>query len=262
MSTVAVSNQKGGVGKSTLAVLLAHWLVDKQGQRVAVLDLDNQCNTSKVLAKYDCGIQTHTLFDSAPIAVAPDTREPLMLFPGAKTLADLERHKPEVMFPAFRAHVTALRRHFDAIVIDTPPNLGLRMGAALFACDYVLCPIELEEFSLDGVTDMLKTIFGMRQKHNPGLKLLGVLPNRFNPHSARQKEALENLIANYAEFMVPTKISTRSAIPEALAAGVPVWRLAKSSAREASAEVLRAFELLRDKMTEVGPAAAGVGHEN
>lgn len=261
MSTVAVSNQKGGVGKSTLAVLLAYWLVDKQGQRVAVLDLDNQCNTSKVLAKYDCGIQTPALFEPAPVAIGADTSEALMLFPGSKTLADLERHKPEVMFPALREHVTALKRHFDAIVIDTPPNLGLRMGAALFAADYVLCPIELEDFSLDGVTDMLKTIFGIRQKHNPGLTLLGVLPNRFNPHSVRQKEALQNLIANYAEFIVPTKISTRSAIPEALAAGVPVWRLAKSSAREASAEVLRAFELLREKMGGLRPAVAEAGHE-
>ena len=261
MSTVVFSNQKGGVGKSTLAILFAHWLVDKQGQRVAVLDLDSQCNTSKVLAKYDCGIQTPALFQPAPIAVAGDANEPLVLFPGAKTLADLERGKPDVMFPAFRRHVAVLARSFDAIVIDTPPALGLRMGAALFAADYVACPIELEEFSLDGVTDMLKTIFGMRQKHNPGLKLLGILPNRFNPHSARQKEALEALIANYAEFVVPTKISTRSAIPEALAAGVPVWRLAKSSAREASAEVQRAFELLREKMGEFRPAMAGVANE-
>ena len=88
----------------------------------------------------------------------------------------------------------------------------------------------------------------MRSKHNPALKLLGIIPNRFNSHSVRQKAALENLIANYAEFVIPAKISTRSAIPEALAAGVPVWRLAKSSARDASVEVQHAFELLRDKI--------------
>lgn len=254
MITLAVSNQKGGVGKSTLAVLLAHWLVDKQGQRVAVLDLDNQCNASKVLHRYDCGIPTAALFDPAPIAIAEGADAPLVLFPGTKALADAERGRADLMFPAFREQVAALGKHFDVVVIDTPPNLGLRMGAALFAAHHVLCPIELEEFSLDGVTDMLKTIFGMRQKHNPRLQLLGILPNRFNPHSLRQREALENLIANYAEFVVPTKISTRSAIPEALTAGVPVWRLAKSSARDASAEVLRAFELLREKMGGLRPA--------
>jgi chromosome partitioning protein len=84
---------------------------------------------------------------------------------------------------------------------------------------------------------------------------LGVLANRFNPHSVRQKEALQQLITHYNEFMVPTKISTRSAIPEALAAGIPVWQLAKSSARDASAEVLHAFELLRKRMSEQAEAS-------
>ena len=113
------------------------------------------------------------------------------------------------------------------------------------------CPIELEEFSVDGVTDMLKTVFGVRQKYNPCLKLLGLVANRFNPHSSRQKEALARLIADYEQFMIPAKISTRSSIPEALAAGVPVWRLTKSAAREASAEVQQVFELLRERMVPV-----------
>jgi len=75
--------------------------------------------------------------------------------------------------------------------------------------------------------------------------------NRFNPHSSRQKEALARLIADYEQFMIPAKISTRSSIPEALAAGVPVWRLPKSAAREASAEVQQVFELLRERMVSM-----------
>jgi chromosome partitioning protein len=140
-------------------------------------------------------------------------------------------------------------------VIDTPPALGMRMSAALIAADYVACPIELEEYSIDGVTDMLKTVFGVRQKSNPRLRLLGIIANRFNPHSARQKEALASLIADYDEFVMPTKISTRSAIPEALAAGLPVWRLAKSSARDASAAVMGVFEQLRRRMGDGAVAA-------
>ena len=122
------------------------------------------------------------------------------------------------------------------------------MSAALIAADYVACPIELEEYSIDGVTDMLRTIFGTRERYNQRLRLLGIIANRFNPHSVRQRAVLAELIANYHEFVVPAKISTRSAIPEALAAGIPVWRLQKSSAREASEEVLRVFELLHGRM--------------
>ena len=261
MSAVVFANQKGGTGKTTLAVLFAFWLVEKLGQRVCVIDLDGQLNASKTLAKYDCGVAAAALFESTRIAVPNDGVEPLTLFAGSKAMGSLERGNPELLFPAFRQHVAALGQVFDSVVIDTPPFLGLRMSAALIAADHVACPIEMEEYSIDGVTDMLKTIFGVRQKYNPSLQLLGIVANRFNPHSVRQKEALHSLIEHYGEFVIPAKISTRSAIPEGLAAGVPVWRLAKSSAREASVEVTRMFELLRKKMGEGIVATAGAAHE-
>ncbi len=256
MSTIVFTNQKGGPGKSTLAVLYAHWLADKQRERVAVIDLDSQRNSSKTLSAFDCGVAATELFAPAPIVVPAEAPGELVLFAGARGLIDLERAKPDVVIPAFRQQLAALNQTFDAVVIDTPPALGVRMSAALIAADYVACPIELEEYSIDGVTDMLKTVFGVRQKYNPCLQLLGIIANRFNPHSPRQKEALAHLIAHYEEFVIPAKISTRSAIPEALAAGVPVWRLAKSSAREASAEVMSVFALLRERMVALREAEA------
>jgi chromosome partitioning protein len=254
VSTIVFTNQKGGPGKSTLSVLFAHWLAEKHQQRVCVIDLDSQRNSSKTLRTYDCGIAATALFAPGPIALPEAAPGDLVLFAGARGLVDLERAAPDVVIPAFRQHMAALNQVFDACVIDTPPALGLRMSAALIAGDHVACPIELEEFSVDGVTDMLKTVFGVRQKYNPGLQLLGIIANRFNPHSVRQKEALANLIANYDEFVIPAKISTRSAIPEALAAGVPVWRLAKSSAREASAEVQAVFTHLHERMARAALA--------
>lgn len=251
MSTVVWTNQKGGVGKSTLSVLWSHHAVDKCNQTVCVIDLDSQANSTKNLRQYDCGIGAIELFKGDRIAVAADGPERLVLFPGSKGLADLERENPGAILPAFIEQVRSLSKVFDHCVIDTPPTLGLRMSAALMAADYACCPIELEEYSIDGVTDMLKTILGVRQKYNPKLKMLGIVPNRFNAHSPRQKAALEDLLVNYSDFVVPAKVSTRSAIPEALAAGVPVWRLAKSSAREASAEVLALFDLLRKRMVGV-----------
>ena len=258
MSTLVFANQKGGVGKSTLSVLWSHHAVDKCGERVCVIDLDSQANTSKSLRRYDCGIDSAALFGPDPVALAPHASQPLVLLAGAQVLADLERADPAAILPAFVEHVRALSQTFDACVIDTPPALGLRMSAALMAADYACCPIELEEYSIDGVTDMLKTILGVRQRYNPRLAMLGIVPNRFNAHSMRQKAALQELITHYSAFVIPAKVSTRSAIPEALAAGVPVWRLAKSAAREASAEVLALFALLRAKMADPG---AGQGME-
>ena len=248
MRVVVLTNQKGGVGKSTLSVLLAQWLAERHRLRVGVIDLDTQANASKSLARFGSGREAAEFFESDGIRPMDATAVSLSLFAGTKRLADLELAKPEVILPAFRRQVAALGGDFDVIVIDTPPSLGLRMSAALIAATHVACPIELEEYSIDGVTDMLKTIFGVQRRYNPELRLAGLVANRFNPHSVRQRAALHDLVVHYSEFVVPAKISTRSAIPEALAAGVPLWRLAKSSARDAAAEVSAVFDLLKERI--------------
>ena len=73
---------------------------------------------------------------------------------------------------------------------------------------------------------------------------VGMLANRLNANSSSQKAALDELLANFAGYMVPAKIGNRSSIPEALREGVPVWRLKKTSAREAGAEMLDAFKII------------------
>lgn len=247
-NVVIFGNQKGGVGKSTLAVLYACWLADVQGQSVCVIDLDAQANSSKSLRRFAAAVEAVELFgrDVGPILLPQE--QTIALVPGGRKLADIELARAEAVIPAFRRNVMRLAQDFDAVVIDTPPALGLRMSAALMAADAVACPIELEEYSIEGVADMLRTIFGIRRRYNPQLRLAAIVLNRFNPHSLRQKEAMQDLVMNFREFVIPARISTRSAIPEALAAGVPVWRLPKSAAREASLEVMRVFELLQQRI--------------
>ncbi|MEJ8815239.1 ParA family protein [Variovorax ureilyticus] len=251
-NVVVFGNQKGGVGKSTLAILYALWLADVHRHSVCVIDLDTQGNASKTLHPFRTGVQAVDLFADAVAPVvpvrAPGAQRTIALIAATKKLADIELAKPETVVPAFRRSVAQLAQRFETVVIDTPPALGLRMSAALIAATDVVCPIELEEYSIDGVTDMLKTVFGVRQRYNPRLELAGIVLNRFNAHSVRQKTAMQHLAASYAEFVVPARISTRSAIPEALAEGKAVWELAKSSAREASAEVKEVFTLLQRRI--------------
>jgi chromosome partitioning protein len=248
MSVLVISNQKGGVGKTTLAVLFAHWVATKKNSSVCVVDLDSQCNCTKSLAKFGIAVEAQALFTTETLSITVGASSSLTLLKGSKRLADLELARADAVIPVFRQQVARLARMYDFVVVDTPPSLGLRMSAALIAADAVVCPIELEEYSIDGVTDMLKTIFGVQKRYNPHLRLAGIVANRFNPHSLRQKAALRELVANYSEFVLPAKISTRSAIPEGLAAGMPVWQLAKSSAREASEEVFEVFRLIMQRM--------------
>ena len=248
MDTIVITNQKGGVGKTTIAALLAWWFAEKEKARVVLLDLDSQKNLTRSFAEYQCEVSAARLFEASPgLLFAERAPSALCLFAAETELADLERASAEVI-RNFRSNLAQLRPHFDYCLIDTPPCLGLRMMAALIVADHVLCPIELEEYSIDGVTAMIKTIVGVRQRHNPRLNFLGLLANRFNPHSLRQREALPALLAAYGQHVIPAKLSTRSAIPAALSQGMPVWRLPKSSAREATAEIYQAFGLLREKM--------------
>jgi chromosome partitioning protein len=247
-NVVIFGNQKGGVGKSTLAVLYACWLAEMRRQSVCLIDLDAQANSSKSLRSSSAIAEAVELFGGDIGAIVPARAQTIALVPGSKKLADVELARAEVVIPPFRRNVIRLAQEFDAVVIDTPPALGLRMSAALIAGHAVACPIELEEYSIDGVADMLRTIFGVRQRYNPQLRLAAIVLNRFNPHSSRQKAAMQDLAWNFREFVIPARISTRSAIPEALAAGVPVWRLPKSAVREASLEVMRVFELLQQRI--------------
>ena len=251
-NVVVFGNQKGGVGKSTLAVLYACWLADVQRQCVCVIDLDTQANSSKSLRRFAVGTEAVELFGQGARSIVPLRDQAIALVAGSRKLADIELARPEVVISAFRSNVLRLAQAFDSVVIDTPPALGFRMSAALIAATAVACPIELEEYSIDGVSDMLKTIFGVRRRYNPQLRLAGIVLNRFNPHSLRQKAAMQELVVNFREFVIPARISTRSAIPEALAAGMPVWQLQKSAAREASFEVMQVFELLQQRITGSG----------
>src|SRR5258708_4886243 len=168
MDTIVITNQKGGVGKRTITALLAWWLTEKERARGALLDLDSQKNLSRTFAQHRYEISAKQLFAAVPPA-ADIPLGGLCLFPGETELADLERASPEVI-RNFRTNLAKLGPHFDFCLIDTPPALGLRMTAALIVADYVLCPIELEEYSIDGVTAMVKTLLGARHRHNPRLK--------------------------------------------------------------------------------------------
>ncbi len=246
MKTVAIANQKGGVGKTAVACHLAFHLRDA-GHKVLFIDLDPQGNASATLQGCAGKVTASRLFQ--PEAASVVAGDGITLVSADNALADLERSEPKII-AAFRAQIHALRDAggFDFCVIDTAPTLGLRMSAALIAADFVLCPIELESYSIQGITKMLQTIFGMKEKYNPDLTFLGMLPNRFNAHSPAQKQNLSELLASYAHLMISARIGNRSSVAEALGAGVPVWEIPKTSARSAGKEMREVFDLVTKKM--------------
>lgn len=245
MKVVVVSNHKGGVGKTAISVHLAQYL-EEQAKRVLFIDLDGQGNSSKTLNAYASGVLSSQLFSGEVPDVVQE--QGITLIAADPKLSDLEQAPKQQVLSALRRVLPEYGDSFDYCVIDTPPGAGLRVTSALLAAQYVLSPVEMDDYSIDGITQMLQTIFGIKKQYNPELAFVGMLPNRLNALSVAQKAALEELLAKYAQFMVPAKIGNRSSIPEALRAGVPVWRLKKSSAKDAGLEMLAAFKIIGERI--------------
>lgn len=242
MKTVVVTNNKGGVGKTAISVHLAQYL-QEQRKSVLVIDLDGQGNLSKTLSAYASNVRSSDLFSATPnLNVAPQPG--ITLIAAEPQLAAVEQEPKQLVLGAMKRVLPAVDKRFDYCVIDTPPAAGLRVISALMAAQYALSPIELDSYSIDGIKQLLQTIVGVERQFNPGLAFVGMLANRFNPNSSAQRAALDELLSKYAHYMVPAKIGNRSSVPEALREGVPVWRLKKTAAREAGAEMLDAFKII------------------
>ncbi|AJE23489.1 MULTISPECIES: ParA family protein [Azotobacter] len=254
MKTTVVAQQKGGVGKTSTLVHLALDALER-GKKVAVIDLDTQGNASYSLQAYQSGLTASAMFkdvSSTPWAeIAGEGEEDtarLVLIASDAGLADMEKTSLAEAGTHFKEAIRLLAlQGFDLCLIDTPPSLGNCLAAALYAADYVLSPIELEVYSIQGIKKMNAAIANMR-KANPGLIFLGMVPSKVDGRNPRHKEHLDKLQAAYPQLMIPATIGLRSSIADALANGVPVWQIKKTAARKAAKEVRALAQYVYEKM--------------
>lgn len=253
MKTLVTANQKGGVGKTSTVVHLAFDFFER-GLRVALIDLDTQANASYTLKDYASGYIASDLFNQTPedlkesLADLPDEGPLLSLIESDPALANMEKRTVQEASAAFKGNIAALEQFgFDLVLIDTAPSLGVCMAAALYSADYVLSPIELEAYSIQGIKKMVTTIVNIR-KSNRGLQFLGMMPSKVDARNPRHKRHLDELVQAYPELMIPASIGLRSSIADALASCIPVWKIKKTSARKAAKEVREAANFVYDKM--------------
>lgn len=190
---ITVTNQKGGVGKTTTASALVCGL-HQRGARVLGVDLDPQGNLGFTLG-LDIG-EGDTIYDvlkgTRPVEQVIVSTEYGDILP-----SDIMLSAAEVEFTAPRReflldqYLSAVRSQYDFIIIDTPPSLNILTVNAYVASDALIVPMEAEILSLVGITQLQETIETVRDTFNPNLKVLGILLNKFNSRLTLSREVLE-----------------------------------------------------------------------
>ena len=246
---VSLANQKGGVGKTTTAFNLSAALVSL-GKRVLMVDNDPQCNLTRYALDMNHSIELSSddiyVSRRPPLQVSDllKVSQNLSLLPGESGLSGVDYY---LMQRSDREYVlknalSLTKAHFDFVIIDNPPALNLLTINGLVASDGVLIPVQLEFFSLEGIVLLKKTMESLKAK-NPGLKLLGIVPNMFNDRRKLNWEVLEALQKQFQEKVFKTKIHDSVKIAESSGHGESLLTYAPGN-RAASEYVSLAKEVI------------------
>ncbi|MBE7438629.1 MAG: ParA family protein [Spirochaetales bacterium] len=218
-TTLAIVNQKGGVGKTTTAVHLAAGLA-RSSLRTLLIDLDVQGNASSIFSEEARPeLSAFEVFRNREAAadLSSPTRIPeLFLLPAVLQLAEVETMLTGAVDGFFRLDEWLGRAgsDFAYVVIDCPPNLGVLPVNALVASDFLVMPLQASRFSLDGIKGMLSTCEIVNKRYNADLSVAGAVMTQFNPRTAigqAMVEHIEALLPLYA-----TRISRSVAVEEAV----------------------------------------------
>jgi chromosome partitioning protein len=227
-TVIAITNQKGGVGKTTTAVNLAYYLA-KSGKKTLLIDFDPQGNATSGL-----GIEKKTLEHGLMSDVVLEMRtlqeiiietehKNLFLAPTTPLLANTEAElsKANRRFSRLK-NAIASTSAYDIVIIDCPPSLSLLTVNGLIAANYVLLPVQAEFYALEGLGQLLETMKLIREKMNPSLDLVGVLPTMVDSRTTLSTQVHEEIKKHFPGKIFKTVIPRNIRLAEAPSHGVPV----------------------------------------
>ena len=228
---IAVTNQKGGVGKTTTTINVAYNLA-KSGQNVLLVDLDPQGNASSGLSISKTAVTTRDVLSGKTKlseAVQQSEYKNLAVLPTDAELATLETEIATAKDRAIRLKQVLVDAQYDVVLIDCPPSLGLLTVNALTAANSVIIPVQTEYYALEGLGQLLETMKLVRQALNPRLAILGVVMTMHNARTTLSAQVEQQLKKHFKERLFETVVPRNIRVAEAPSHGKPVGEFDKWS---------------------------------
>ena len=223
---IAITNQKGGVGKTTTSVNLTAILAD-MGMRVLVVDLDPQGNTTSGLGMK---VKDRSIYEvlmgreSMKKCIQKTDVKGLDIAGADIRLAGAELELVAVEQREFRLKnaLTTVQKDYDFVFIDCPPSLSLLTLNALTACDRVLIPIQCEYYALEGVTSLMNTVSRVKKTFNPGIDIEGILLTMLDGRTNLGLQVVDEVKKHFRKKVFATTIPRNVRLGEAPSHGEPI----------------------------------------
>lgn len=247
---LAITNQKGGVGKTTTCINLAASLVATR-RRVLLVDLDPQGNATMGSGVDKDRIEYsgyELLMQGLPLDTVKVVTEPagydLVPSNADLTAAEVELLSMDHRESRLRNSLDCVRHNYDFVLIDCPPSLSMLTINALTAANAVIIPVQCEYYALEGLSALLNTIKSVAMIANPGLKIEGLLRTMYDSRNSLSRDVSNQLMDHFGEQVYKTLIPRNVRLAEAPSYGMPVLHYDKQS-RGTRAYLSMAGELVR-----------------